>query len=478
MKTLNLCWYLGGHNSLEVPIEDYGSLEVAHIIFLCSFYYLIASSGIRAKVDCFLQQSPIHIINMSFWNEEERARLDKMRSEFLVYKEEASKRMEEIRKRIESFSPPCTSPASQSLPITPTSSAATVTKKRKKRAVEATKIRLHQRPTKPPSTSRKSAHLSLKFRRHRTQPSKCAIINSRRASMPQGVIHVHCGAREIKKRAFVWFWFYKKKTRTRNKKAKVILQLSCPIALFSYYNPSLKRSVEKFMFTIKDVGIQGLLVPDVPLEETGILRKEATRNGPSQAPGFLDDYAFLIKGLLDLFEFGGGIKWLLWATELQETQDELLLDREGGGYFSTPGEDPSTLLRVKEDHDGAELTGNSISAINLARLISLVAGSRSDCYRQNAEHLLAVFETRLKDMAMAVPLMCCAADMVTVPHREQVVLVDHKPSIEFENMLVAAHASYELVWSQNVNELVSTKGVNCAKPEFFLGDKEDVRGKG
>jgi hypothetical protein len=41
-----------------------------------------------------------------------------MRSEFLAYKEEASKRMEKIGKRIESFSPPCTSPGSQSLPIT------------------------------------------------------------------------------------------------------------------------------------------------------------------------------------------------------------------------------------------------------------------------------------------------------------------------------------------------------------------------
>jgi exonuclease VII small subunit len=53
---------------------------------------------------------------MSFWNEEERARLDKMGAKFLAYKEEASKQMEEIMKRIESFSPPCTSPASQSLP--------------------------------------------------------------------------------------------------------------------------------------------------------------------------------------------------------------------------------------------------------------------------------------------------------------------------------------------------------------------------
>lgn len=44
------------------------------------------------------------------------------------------------------------------------------------------------------------------------------------------------------------------------------------------------------------------------------------RNGPAKAPGFLDDYAFLISGLLDLYEFGGGINWLVWAIELQYTQ--------------------------------------------------------------------------------------------------------------------------------------------------------------
>lgn len=69
-------------------------------------------------------------------------------------------------------------------------------------------------------------------------------------------------------------------------------------------------------------------------------------------------------------------------------QDELFLDRNGGGYFNTPGEDPSVLLRVKEDHDGAEPSGNSVSAINLIRLSSLVAGSRSENYRDTAEHLL------------------------------------------------------------------------------------------
>ncbi|VFQ77777.1 unnamed protein product [Cuscuta campestris] len=57
----------------------------------------------------------------------------------------------------------------------------------------------------------------------------------------------------------------------------VVPQLSCPICLFTYYNPILKRGIEKFLDTAKDAGVHGLVVPDVPLEETEILRKEASK---------------------------------------------------------------------------------------------------------------------------------------------------------------------------------------------------------
>lgn len=56
----------------------------------------------------------------------------------------------------------------------------------------------------------------------------------------------------------------------------------------------------------------------------------------------------------------------------------LFLDKEGRGYYNTQGEDPSGFLRWKEDHDGAEPSGKSVSAINLVRLTSLVSGNRSD----------------------------------------------------------------------------------------------------
>ncbi|KAJ6920570.1 hypothetical protein NC651_014223 [Populus alba x Populus x berolinensis] len=60
---------------------------------------------------------------------------------------------------------------------------------------------------------------------------------------------------------------------------EVVPQVSCPIALFTYYNPILKRGIEEFMSTVNDIGVHGLVVPDVPLEETQVLRKEAVKNG-------------------------------------------------------------------------------------------------------------------------------------------------------------------------------------------------------
>ncbi|KAF5738883.1 tryptophan synthase alpha chain chloroplastic-like [Tripterygium wilfordii] len=59
---------------------------------------------------------------------------------------------------------------------------------------------------------------------------------------------------------------------------EVIPQVSSPISLFTYYNPILKRGIDKFMSTVKDVGVKGLVVPDVPLEECDHLRMEAVKN--------------------------------------------------------------------------------------------------------------------------------------------------------------------------------------------------------
>lgn len=70
--------------------------------------------------------------------------------------------------------------------------------------------------------------------------------------------------------------------------------------------------------------------------------------GVSDVGGFADDYAFLIGGLLDLFEASQEDTWLEWATLLQQKMVELFWDKKGGGFYSTTDSDHSILLRIKD----------------------------------------------------------------------------------------------------------------------------------
>src|SRR5882724_10598858 len=69
------------------------------------------------------------------------------------------------------------------------------------------------------------------------------------------------------------------------------------------------------------------------------------RGSRSGVEGFADDYAFVVQGLLDLYEASFNVEWLKFATELQATQDRLFFDEKNGGYFSTSGKDESVFVR-------------------------------------------------------------------------------------------------------------------------------------
>lgn len=86
--------------------------------------------------------------------------------------------------------------------------------------------------------------------------------------------------------------------------------------------------------------------------------------------GFLDDYAFLITGLIEYYTATLDISALQWARDLQDTQDRLFWDAENGGYFYSQANAPNVILRLKDDHDGAEPCGNSVAAKNLLLLSS------------------------------------------------------------------------------------------------------------
>ncbi len=102
------------------------------------------------------------------------------------------------------------------------------------------------------------------------------------------------------------------------------------------------------------------------------------RDNEARFMGGLDDYAFLIKGLISLFEEGCGSDWLKWAIELAD-----LLEKEfkvEGGAFYYNLEDPALLIRKCEYYDGAEPSGNAVHCENLLRLFQMT---------QNAKYLAA-----------------------------------------------------------------------------------------
>jgi hypothetical protein len=152
------------------------------------------------------------------------------------------------------------------------------------------------------------------------------------------------------------------------------------------------------------------------------------RDGESAIDGFLDDYAFFINALLDLYETGFEAEDLRFAAELAARAMELFEDRENGAFFSTPvlGPDqrPDLVLRLKDDYDGAEPSGNSAMAMALLRLARITG--RED-FRASAERTLRAFASRMKTAGAGVPQMLVALAFA-VARPMEIVLARHDDS--------------------------------------------------
>ena len=161
------------------------------------------------------------------------------------------------------------------------------------------------------------------------------------------------------------------------------------------------------------------------------------KDGAANVPAFAEDYAFFVRGLLDLYEAGFLSEYLQFAEELN---DLLLLnfwDESSGGLFSS-SPDPNVLLRFKEDYDGAEPSPNSIAADNCVRLWHLL--DREDL-GQKAGLIFEAFAGRLRDIAPAMPLML-AARMNFDASPFHIVIVGEKNSGDTRCLLNVVHETF------------------------------------
>jgi uncharacterized protein YyaL (SSP411 family) len=185
-------------------------------------------------------------------------------------------------------------------------------------------------------------------------------------------------------------------------------------------------------------------------QEDGRLRHSLTGGR-----AYLDDYAFFIAGLLDLYEATFDPRWIREAIALQKTLEAHYRDAGGGGYFRTSDDHEALLSREKPAFDGAEPSGNSIALMNLARLDELTGDDR---YRAAADALLKSFGPTLSRAGGgATDLLLALAFRLAKP--KEIVIVTAGPKSEAEHFLAALRKAF----SPNHVLVVTSQGPDLAE---------------
>ncbi len=152
-------------------------------------------------------------------------------------------------------------------------------------------------------------------------------------------------------------------------------------------------------------------------DEQGRLLKRH-RQGESGLTAHLEDYAFVIRGLLDLYETNFEIRYLEKAIGLQEIADDYFRDAENGGYFTVARDAEQLIVRAKKLYGGAIPSGNAMSIGNLSRLYRITG--RPEFAKRNDE-LIRAFSGEIAEQPAAYPLVLCGLDFDFGPTREIVV---------------------------------------------------------
>ncbi|MCK4887846.1 MAG: thioredoxin domain-containing protein [Planctomycetes bacterium] len=137
--------------------------------------------------------------------------------------------------------------------------------------------------------------------------------------------------------------------------------------------------------------------------------------------GFLDDYAFLIMALVDLYHASFDAKWLIEAKALADEMIELFSDAEHSGFSLVGSDSEKLIFKTISDYDGAIPSGNSVSALALLKFGQLTMDSE---YTEKAQKILDSFSFQLQQSPFSLTEMLLAVDFHLGPRQEIVIAGD------------------------------------------------------
>ena len=173
------------------------------------------------------------------------------------------------------------------------------------------------------------------------------------------------------------------------------------------------------------------------------------RQGEAKLNAYVDDYAFLIHGLLNLYEATGEEQWLNASQRLMNDQITHYWDQESGGFLFTPHDHETLLAHIKNAYDAVLPSGNSMSVRNLVRLAEY---TQNEQYLPYAEKTLALFLPTMQKAPRSMTNMAAALrDFLSYTGSNPVENTSQKQTLQTVEPIIPELKNSEVISSAPVN---------------------------
>jgi uncharacterized protein YyaL (SSP411 family) len=189
------------------------------------------------------------------------------------------------------------------------------------------------------------------------------------------------------------------------------------------------RSFNNAAYITRAAKCAEFILNKLTVDKNGLLHMY--RNGKSGIAGNLDDYAFFIYGLIELYQSTFEARYILEALRYCDTAIEKLWDEVSGGFFFASESDISLLVRTKEIYDGAIPSGNSVMFNNLLRLSRITSDHK---YENYAQKLLDAFSDNINRAPSGSAFLLASLDF-TLGNSYEIIIQNKKNNKDLEAVI-------------------------------------------